>query len=1784
MGKTKFSHKVIAVFLTLNFLTTIIPVNQLYANNNGPKSPEAGSFEPVDATDMVSLLTGDVNYVLPLLDIPSPEGGYPLVLSYHGGIAYDQDATWAGLGWNLNPGVINRTINGYPDDWKGGLVRNRNYYKYEVESINVSLGVGERVSAEIGIGYSWDSNGSQSGSVSLSITDAKSGGGAQIGVGYHSSDGWSANAGVSLSRRGGKVGFGIDSNGNANGSIGYRNGNNSIGISFGTSGLSIGANVKGIGKASYSSNNSVSADVTTMEVGVKIPLAPATFLRFGYTKVKFEKDETYLNRVWGPLHYNDLNDNPRVADDVTYGKEISTEHNRDFYMDTYDQPLPETEKEIVSFDDTFEKYQHSFTNPAYDNYVVNAQGLSGTMKPRLLENAYLIGKGYKIEYDTNNNDRITDPSVILGQIQSNAIESNNPELALHALSQSGGLTSFIENLAIDYLIYGGIPSQTKSSAIVNHHFNLNKRFDKRFGNNLNDLHFYFDHQLHSNLLIDQNSINTNAAANVSDVNHFFTGSHVNQIGRVENSNFIETFTNQEISSLINTGGTFFESKDFNRTNEFGAKPSGIGAYRITTPDGKTYHYSQPVYQYEELYRQLTPKADSETNNPENFSEHKFYHEQRRTEPYATHWMLTAITGPDYVKTSDSNIKYPTEGDYGYWIRFDYGSWTDGYIWRTPQKEGVYNNLTFDKTNGAQDYSWGRKQLVYLNKIVTRSHTALFVKSVRDDNEGAQIGISNSSPFNPGRFPSYEGDHNVYYPKQKSLKLDEIILIKSEDDTTLMNNNYGNLINNPNSSITVDWNTMSDISYGINKQDNILDTKDLSLNSSGYSIYDKAQKVIRLNQDYSLAKNVDENLQGRLTLKSVDFLGKKATSYMPAYQFNYLGEDVTYNPCEDYSNCSKDAWGYDKNDVALWSMDKIKTPLGSEIRIEYEEDDYYTEAFARRFWTEGLTFKVLNHNPSQYKIVIKNSPDFVTDAWVDFRNFFELNEKAALDLWMVKRKTETSGTLDDCDRFGTAFNLNPKLITDELMPTVLSVSQNYLELVINKNVGYGNMIYKPVSGWKNDDILIGQELWQSNTCPSTGNYDSTQSDRGDLPSYLGCKSTGSSSRSNHVMYYGLIANKTPIGDTGGGIRAKSIATYSDTGDFFKVKYSYNDPYKERTSGITSYAPVRGYKYITYQAELPGPKVNYEFVTMDQEGMNGESLGRTVYHFDVLKPAVDIFSKNLEIGNHFKSEVTENNLPKNTKGADVKLLDNTAMIGSLLEVSEYNSEKHLITKKTNIYKGFDELANTNRGSLQESFLSMKSIYDFQARYVKLPFNYGVNSPDGSAGINVSFTKNLYLENASTLNVKKRFANVSTKITYPLIQDSKKIIGNGFKTTSWFLNPDSKTGEYLTTKTQLSDGTYIKTDKVPAYIKYPEMGSKVDNIANKHMLTQETMLVSSWSPNGNYSWETLDANITTWNNSWTYRDTQGNETTESGVWRKHKSFVWKDDINSERGTYVTAVDNSQDYFNWEEGIPTNEKWQNTSEITRYTHWSSPIETKDINGNYLSSKLAEIDSKVIAGGNASFTELFASGAEYNVDGTYLDQEIKGATYRTADAAHTGTHSLKISSGKKGFETKLKANEHSEGVYKISVWTDYSRAALITRVNINGVSKPFNGEVVKAGNWTQLNHYEPFSTAEQNVYVTVDDHYSSITTHVDDFRIHPVYSSMNTYVYDQNTDELIYVLDANNMGTKYEYDHAGRLEKTYKEVEADLPATDGGFKLTNQYKYNYKTASTVRVGSEGRR
>lgn len=124
--------KVVSVFLAINMLQQIIVPSVALALTGGPSQPEMESFEPISTNQMVDLFTGDFNYNLPLLTVPGPNGGYPINLAYHAGIGMEDQASWVGLGWNINPGSVKRQMRGLPDDFNGATVSKTFHIKDDV--------------------------------------------------------------------------------------------------------------------------------------------------------------------------------------------------------------------------------------------------------------------------------------------------------------------------------------------------------------------------------------------------------------------------------------------------------------------------------------------------------------------------------------------------------------------------------------------------------------------------------------------------------------------------------------------------------------------------------------------------------------------------------------------------------------------------------------------------------------------------------------------------------------------------------------------------------------------------------------------------------------------------------------------------------------------------------------------------------------------------------------------------------------------------------------------------------------------------------------------------------------------------------------------------------------------------------------------------------------------------------------------------------------------------------------------------------------------------------------------------------------------------------------------------------------------------------------------------------------------------------------------------------------------------------------------------------------------
>ena len=150
----RFSRKkqrTISIILLLIMVQDLIPI-QLFALTSGPAQPETRQFAPSGMDNMVDPFTGDFNYNIPLMDV----GGYPITLNYAAGITPDQEASWVGLGWNLNVGAINRTMRGLPDDYAGDSV-SKEYNVKANQTFGLSGDLGFEIygfeAAKIGIGF-----------------------------------------------------------------------------------------------------------------------------------------------------------------------------------------------------------------------------------------------------------------------------------------------------------------------------------------------------------------------------------------------------------------------------------------------------------------------------------------------------------------------------------------------------------------------------------------------------------------------------------------------------------------------------------------------------------------------------------------------------------------------------------------------------------------------------------------------------------------------------------------------------------------------------------------------------------------------------------------------------------------------------------------------------------------------------------------------------------------------------------------------------------------------------------------------------------------------------------------------------------------------------------------------------------------------------------------------------------------------------------------------------------------------------------------------------------------------------------------------------------------------------------------------------------------------------------------------------------------------------------------------------------------------------------------------
>ena len=1651
-------HKQIAIFFVAVLLPSIFPT-EMFASNNGPMAPEASSFEPVDATDMVNLLSGDMSYVLPAMDVPSPEGGYPLALSYHAGIAMDQEASWLGLGWNLNPGAVNRSVNNAPDDSNKAKSIDFTYSNLGTHDL-MTLGVGLQYKIfNLGLDFTFIDGKSTGGIVSygFGIDSFK----ASQSVGFGANSGYTA---VSLSAGGLGVSKTPDATSITFMGQGVVMKRNSVGVSMTGTSNQIGAGSFSVGFNSASNTDAKNVSSTSKYFNASIPIYKGINIKFGFKKTDYSMFDAQTSFTSGTLYFKDSYD---INDNET------KENVKTSFMDANSIPLkfylPGDSRGFVEFSAVF---------PAYDNYVVSGQGNIQSIKPLLLESKSVVLAGIN---KSQGSVRVSAGEEIGGRARNRTRYHVGPQFA---------------NRFMD----GGI----SNNKIHFYSFNTNSSFvEKSLGN-------WTFSQNPANIAALSRSESSSSVLNFNGET-FSNYDHLKN--RLKKETFIETFTNEQI---IANPALIVEANNFSRTSLGSSVSKGIGAFKVTTLDGKTYHYSLPVYNYEMFFRSF----ETETGEDVKFVD------KVNTQPFATHWLLTGVTGPDYVDTN-SNGKLDAE-DYGYWVTFDYGKWTDSFVWKretASDKESVTQiNPSRRGAGGCEEYNKklkettsrvvGIKQIYYLNSVNTRTHSALFVKSLKQDDVGTKY--SKSSVFHDvDNLLVTNGDYatGVYFDKHRynydinlageynTLKLDKIVLIKSEDKSQFDLASQQFPDSQSSSSVNIRSTTQKSNLLGQDLGIRVVTMHSRSWvggtfknnlymndNINQAMLTQKSLKSLQFTYGNQLS---NKNGRGKLTLLEVKQYGRNNISVIPPYKFEY------YN-YKTFQKDNYDLWGFDKKQPENYSLKSITTPLGSSINVEYERDD----------------FSNVLENLDAFKL----SAD---DVVPDIESFSRGNNGMSGSVKMIWN--------------------NPCYAISEIFSCVKVGNQVSLNFIRNGVSSFTTQA--TITGINGDNVAF--------------------SVNSQLPSDLGNFLIDCQNRIK-VNYGACDINEELIGkcdDSQGGLRVKNIVVKDDNRVSSIINYNYNNPGSSISSGIVADTPYVKNKY----GFMFPAGVMYEYVTVSSVNNGGEVFEKNQYRFNVLKKEIDyqinmgagqINDRNIicRFGQFYMIEaddkirtldvLSDNEGSNSVSLTHNKITDNTSKIGNIISLTRMNRLNHVLEKQE--FQYLDSYVD-NPGTYSEANSTYKTVKE-----------YPITSSNGNTS--GSFTTKYYV---NTTNYK----------VIPAQLIKKTIEARGKKEQLLYDKYDFLTGQLTESRAIGSDGKTTKEKIIPAFVKYNEMGSKADNANYSNMLSQSSVRTSYLLENG--SWKETSVGITTWSNLWTYKVINGDSnpaiSDREKIWRKHKSFVWNG-ISDSNGLFLGYNRSNEDSFDWNVGVgtqPPGSKWKQMSEVTMYDHYSGPLESRDINGNFYSTKMGQNDTRVIASGNAGYNEMFYAGAENILHGYWLEPEVRLVNgRRDSNLYHTGKYSVAANSSTE-LGVFLRTDQHRAGRYKLSVWVHKANASKArVRYWNNSIVHEFNGESYIAGDWVLKTHYLDMSTGDFYAYINSVD---SSEVYFDDFTLKPIASTVQGFVYNE-WDELSYIIGNNGLATKFIYDNAGRLTKTFTEV-IDDPSNSivGGFKLISENKIKYK-------------
>jgi len=941
----------------------------------GPSQPEMTSFKAVDAGNLVNLFTGDFSYNISLLDV----GGYPVNIYYNGGISSEQEASWVGLGWNINPGNINRNMRGIPDDFDGTdmLKQTQNMKPNKTWGVNVAgdlEGVGiKALSLGLNLGVSFNNylgpaldlgvKGGLNFKIAGKATPEKSAPdstslnlGLNLGIGIsadlNSREGLTISPNVSLAASGFK-----------------QNASFSEGVSLATS-YNSRSGIKALQISEQSSLNSLEqqrrdgqgnyGSISESHFGTAISFARPSYIpaiRMPMTNGAFSGRFQLGGGIFGI--YGSLEAEVyEQTSEVTPGKIVQQKPMVGYLY--YEKAMTDpnavmdftrfNDKEITSHTPIISAPQYS-----YDVFTIQGEGTGGSIR------AYRNEPGLVRDNHTGSQDKNTGVGADVGIPGHYGLNVNivRTPTDINTWTAGNNIQSVLAFKPPATGKWENVYFRNPGEACVLE----NTQYDPIGGTDL--VRFQLSGDPHNPNVVPVLDRFSKAGVKTGTVNVATTAGANGRRRRTQVIDFL-TAADASLAGL----DKMIKSYDYqtfldNSTNNLRytsiprvggyRKPNHISQINVTESNGKRYIYGVPVYNIRQKDFTFTVNsAASNLSSPSTLDKVPYttadadplqnpnitgsvgsrdgYVQITETPAYAHSFLLSGLLSSDYVDVTGDGI---TDDDLGNAVKFNYSQikQPDGntavHAWRSPSDANAnMANFNAGKRTETKDdkglVSYGERESWYLHSIESKTMIALFTLEDRQDGKGVSA-VAGQSGENAG-------------------------------------------INSADASIKR------------LKQIDLYNKSDLKKNGIAKA---RAIKTIHFAYSYKLCNNTPDNPvgdvtgKGKLTLDSIYFTynnaigqtGMKRDKYVfsygstpadnPSYAFNAsdrwnVYKPATMNPADkttpnmknsDYPYTIQERPGklsprttLDQN-AGAWSLKNIVLPSGGQIDVTYESDDY-----------------------------------------------------------------------------------------------------------------------------------------------------------------------------------------------------------------------------------------------------------------------------------------------------------------------------------------------------------------------------------------------------------------------------------------------------------------------------------------------------------------------------------------------------------------------------------------------------------------------------------------------------------------------------------------------------------------------------------------------------------------------------------------------------------------------------------------------------------------------------